>query len=293
MAKLQEQGINNQIIYRRINDLCRPSIIFDACVIKECKTAKSGTITSFQVLESGGVILHSEKSQTRCNFHSTPSNSDTFLPLWLREKEIQIEGSGLIIAYGKTSPTIKADGIQFVEQELVLNGQGENESSIIQKNTSQILLIVENSKLNSSGLTVELWGAKASLIRSQGNGMSIIDGLRVNGRKLEGAFVQGSIFEVISGGLSLINIQIKDVNVIENNQGRISENQLRNKMKGLIEMKENAQVLYIEKIFITDVNIEQTEKINNWSSIMMNGGHLKLRDSTFLGETYTSVGIAI
>ncbi|KAA6384794.1 MAG: hypothetical protein EZS28_019679, partial [Streblomastix strix] len=334
---VHEHELENQINYHQINNLSRPSINFDICVIKECKTVKSGTSSTIKVLESGGVILRSEKSQTRYNLHSSifidciisnqtspssssnlaPSISDTFLPLWLREKEIQIEGSGLIIAYGRTIPTIKADGIQFIdikishqtinlkagrfssqsiqlqEQELTLNGQGENETSIIQKNTSQILLIVENSQLNSFGLAVELWGAKASLIRSQGNGMSLINGIRVNGRKLEGSFVQGSIFEVISGSLSLIDIKIKDVNIIENKQEIISENKRRMKMKGLIEMKEDGQLLYIEKFFIKNINVEQSENNNRWSSIMMNVGHLKLRDSTFLGEAYTSIGSAI
>ncbi|KAA6376617.1 MAG: hypothetical protein EZS28_027857, partial [Streblomastix strix] len=281
--------------------------------MKECKTTKSGISTSLKVLESGGAIVHSEKSQTRCNFHSSifldcvtstqnspssysnlaPSNSGTFLPLWLREKEIQIEGTGLIITYGRSNPTIKADGIQFVEQELIIKGNGANKSSIIQKNTSQILLIVENSQLSSFGLTVELWGASASLIQSQGNGMSIINGLRVNGRNFEGAFVQGSIFEIISGELSLIDIQIKDVNIIENNQEKISVNKRRMKMKGLIEMKENGQLLYVEKFLITNINVEYINKKQRMSSIIMNAGHLKLRDSTFLGEAYTSVGSAI
>ncbi|KAA6361826.1 MAG: hypothetical protein EZS28_042647, partial [Streblomastix strix] len=218
--------------------------------MKECKTTKSGLSSTILTLESGGVILHSEKSQTRCNFNSTPINptllqNTPFESLWLRQKEFGVERSGLIVAYGRTIPSIKADGIQFIgcdaldEQILVLKGQGENESLLIQKNISQTLFVLQNSQLKTSYLSAELWGAEAALIRSQGNGMSIIDGLRVIGVKQERIVVHYSVFEVIRGELKNIN------------------------------------------------------KEQRMSSIMMNVGHLKLRDGTFLGEAYTSIGSAI
>ncbi|KAA6398537.1 MAG: hypothetical protein EZS28_005937, partial [Streblomastix strix] len=300
--KLQEQGLNYKSISRRINDLSRPSIIFDICVMKQCKTTKFGISSTIPTLESGGIILHCEKSLTRCNFNtsifmnclistqSSPSSSTNLAPndptllqntpfesLWLREKEFGVEGSGLIVAYGRTMPSIKADGIypppsqdishlfsqtnykfnnnhysvkllfgrfssqsiQLEEQILVLKGQGEQESLLIQKNISQTLFILQNSHLNTSHLSVQLWGTQAALIRSQGNGMSIVNGLRVIGVKQESAVVHCSVFEVISGELKNIN------------------------------------------------------KEQRMSSIMMNVGHLKLRDSTFLGEAYTSSGSAI
>ncbi|KAA6383160.1 MAG: hypothetical protein EZS28_021313, partial [Streblomastix strix] len=342
--KLQEQGLNYKTISRKINDICRPSIIFDICVIKECKTTKSGLSSTIPTLESGGVILHSEKSQTRCNFNSTPNDptllqNTPFESLWLREKEFGVEGSGMIVAYGRTMPSIKADGIQFIgcdavllppsqdishlfsqtnykfinnhftikllfgrfssqtvilkEQILVLKGQGEEESILVQKNISQTLFILQNSQLKTSYLSAQLWVAEASLIRSQGNGMSIIDGLRVIGVKQERIVVHCSVFEVISGELGLIDIQIKDINISENYNEINSVNKRKNMMKGLIEMKENAKVLYFEKFIITNINIENINKEQRMSSIMMNAGHLKLRDGAFLGEAYTSIGSAI
>ncbi|KAA6397407.1 MAG: hypothetical protein EZS28_007063, partial [Streblomastix strix] len=307
------EEINAQSIYLNNTALielkCEPEIVSLENILNIIKS-------NFTNISNCSTSSSSQSSTNIAPDDITLASATPFEPLWLREKEIGIEGSGLIVLYDSTSPSIKAGGIQFVdinidhqtinlkagrfssqtiqlqEQELIFNGQGDNESSIIQKNTSQILLNIENSQVTLSGLTVELWGAKASLIRSKGNGMSLINGLIVNGR-LEGAFVQGSIFEFISGDLSLIDIKIKDVNIIGNNQGKISENQIREKMKGLIEMKENAQLLYIEKFFITNINIEQSENNNKWSSIIMNAGHLKLRDGTFLGEAYTSGGSAI
>ncbi|KAA6338213.1 MAG: hypothetical protein EZS28_052718, partial [Streblomastix strix] len=160
---------------------------------------------------------------------------------------------------------------------LELKGQGENESLLIQKNISQTLFVLQNSQLNSSFLSAQLWGAEVALIRSQGNGMSIIDGLRVNGVKQESAVVHCSVFEVISGELSLIDIHIKDINISEN-YNEINPLNERNKMKGLIEMKENAKVLYIEKFVITNINIENINKEQRMSSIIMNAGHLKLKD---------------
>ncbi|KAA6392137.1 MAG: hypothetical protein EZS28_012339 [Streblomastix strix] len=176
---------------------------------------------------------------------------------------------------------------------LVLKGQGEQESLLIQKNISQTLFILQNSQLNTSYLSAQLWGAEASLIRSQGNGMSIIDGLRVIGVKQESTVVYCSVFEVISGELSLNDIHIKDINITQNYNEINSLNKRRNKMKGFIEMKENAKVLYIEKFIITNINIENINKQQRMSSIMMNAGHLKLRDGTFLGDAYTSIGSAI
>ncbi|KAA6394285.1 MAG: hypothetical protein EZS28_010188 [Streblomastix strix] len=232
----------------------------------QCKTTQSGISASLQILESGGIILHSEKSQTRCNFNQTPNDptllqNTPFESLWLREKEFGVEGSGLIVAYGRTIPSIKADGIQFIGCDAYLSAQ--------------------------------LWGAEVALIRSQGNGMSIVNGLRVIGVKQESAVVHCSVFEVISGELSLIDIQIKDVNISENYNEINSLNERKNKIQGLIAMKENAKVLYIEKFSVTNINIENINKQQRMSSVVMNAGHLKLRDGTFLGEAYTSVGSAI
>ncbi|KAA6393427.1 MAG: hypothetical protein EZS28_011043 [Streblomastix strix] len=247
---------------------------------------------NFVSLQNNCIISNQTSPSSSSNL--APSNSDTFLPLWLSQKEIGQDGSGLIVAYGRSIPTIKADGIQFIDGAYItINGQGENESSIIQKDASHNLFILNGSQLVSSDLTTEILGGQSALVRSEGKGMSIINGLRVTGRNLEGTFVQGSIFEIISGELSLIDIQIKDVNIIENNQERISENKRRMKIKGLIEMKKDGQLLYIEKFIIKNINIEQTENNNKWSSIIMNAGHLKLRDGTFLGEAYTSIGSAI
>ncbi|KAA6368785.1 MAG: hypothetical protein EZS28_035688, partial [Streblomastix strix] len=182
--------------------------------------------------------------------------------------------------------------VHLEEQMLVLQGQGENESLLIQKNISQTLFVLQNSQLNSSHLSAQLWGAEVALIRSQGNGMSIIDGLRVIGDKYERKVVHCSVFEVISGELSLNDIQIKDINISEN-YNEINSVDKRIKMKGLIEMKENAKVLFFEKFYITNINMEDLNKEQSVCSIMMNSGHLKLRDSTFLGEAYTSIGSAI
>ncbi|KAA6377027.1 MAG: hypothetical protein EZS28_027446, partial [Streblomastix strix] len=262
-----------------------------------------------------------------------------FESLWLREKEFGVEGSGLIVAYGRTLPSIKAGGIQFIgcdaihpppsqdishlfsqinykfnnnhftiklsfgrfssqtvqleEQILVLKGQGESESLLIQENISQTLIILQNSHLNTQYLSAQLWGAESALIRSQGNGMSIIDGLRVIGVKQERIIMHNCVFEVISGKLSLIDIQIKDINITENYNEINSLKERKNMMKGLIEMKGNAKELYIEKFFITNINIENINQEQRISSIVMNVGHLKLSDSTFLGEAYTSSGSAI
>ncbi|KAA6382902.1 MAG: hypothetical protein EZS28_021571 [Streblomastix strix] len=85
----------------------------------QCKTTKSGISSTIPILESGGVILLSEKSLTRCNFNTTPNDptllqNTPFESLWLREIEFGVDGSGLIVAYGRTMPSIKADGIQFI-----------------------------------------------------------------------------------------------------------------------------------------------------------------------------------
>ncbi|KAA6375937.1 MAG: hypothetical protein EZS28_028536, partial [Streblomastix strix] len=186
--------------------------------VEQCESTKSGISSSIQVLESGGAIIHSEKSQTRCNLHSSifldcsssssssltsnvdPSDITTFIPLWLREKQIGQDGSGLIIAYGETQPSIKADGIQFIEGSILsLIGEGENSSSIIQKDSSHNLFILKDSQLNTSQLTTEIWGQETALIQIDGNQMSKLNGLRVNGGKLEGQLAYGPVIEVIKG----------------------------------------------------------------------------------------------
>ncbi|KAA6378490.1 MAG: hypothetical protein EZS28_025983, partial [Streblomastix strix] len=171
---------------------------------------------------------------------------------------------------------------------LSLIGEGENQSSIIQKDSSHNLFILKDSQLNTSLLTAEIWGQETALIQIDGNQMSKLNGLRVNGGKLQGQLAYGPVIEVIKGGLNIIDTIIKDIGMIINE--RNSNNDNRRNLKGLIEMKNSTNLLQLENFQIKNIT---TINKQSMSSIMMNAGHLKLRDGTFLGEAYTSSGSAI
>ncbi|KAA6359061.1 MAG: hypothetical protein EZS28_045412 [Streblomastix strix] len=55
--QLRELGDKSIDISHRIDPLSRPSILFDICVIKNCRTTQTGSIGAFQLLESGGLLL--------------------------------------------------------------------------------------------------------------------------------------------------------------------------------------------------------------------------------------------
>ncbi|KAA6359967.1 MAG: hypothetical protein EZS28_044506, partial [Streblomastix strix] len=172
------------------------------------------------------------------------------------------------------SGLFSSQAVKLHETELLeIEGKGDNSTMIIQ--------------INTSNLTAILYGAESSLIRSEGKGMSIINGLRVNGFNQYDTYTLGYVLEVVNGGLSLIDIQIKNLIVIQNNQQRNSEN----KNKGLIIMKENAQLLQIERFSIINISLDQSYQNDSWSSIVMNAGknaRLRIRDGQFLGETSNS-----
>ncbi|KAA6389761.1 MAG: hypothetical protein EZS28_014712, partial [Streblomastix strix] len=322
--QIRKNGNNDQDTSRIVDPLSRPSISFDSCVLKQCHTEIDGTNSVIKILESGGIILHSERTSVKYNFqqsifrecYTSTSNSEqstniatnnpteAFIPLWEREMIIGSDGSGLIIAHDKTNkPSIKASGInnhfkvllesgrfssqavKIHETELLeIEGNGENSTMIMQQEITNNLFILNNSQINTSNLTAVLYGAESALIRSEGKGMSIINGLRVNGFNQYDTYTMGPVLEVVNGGLSLIDIQIKDLIVIQNNQQRNSEN----KIKGLIIMKENAQILQIERFSITNISLDQLQQNDSRSSIVMNAGknaRLRIRDGQFLGET--------
>ncbi|KAA6393881.1 MAG: hypothetical protein EZS28_010592 [Streblomastix strix] len=119
--------------------------------------------------------------------------------------------------------------------------------------------------------------------------MSIINGLRVNGFNQYDAYIMGPVLEVVDGRLSLIDIQIKDLIVFQNNQQRNSENMI----KGLIVLKENAQLLQLERFLISNISVEQSQQNDPWSQIVMKAGKLLIKDGQFLGQTNPSSGTAI
>ncbi|KAA6316781.1 MAG: hypothetical protein EZS28_055206, partial [Streblomastix strix] len=171
---------------------------------------------------------------------------------------------------------------------LSLIGEGENSSSIIQKDYSYNLFILKDSQLNTSQLTAEIWGAETALIQIDGNQMSKLNGLRVSGGKLEGQLTYGPVIEVINGGLNIIDIIIKDIVMIINE--RNSNNDNRSNLKGLIEMKNNANLLQLEKFQIRNITNINKESL---SAIAINAGNLMLKEGIFFGEAYTYSGNAI
>ncbi|KAA6379335.1 MAG: hypothetical protein EZS28_025138, partial [Streblomastix strix] len=134
-------------------------------------------------------------------------------------------------------------------------------------------------------MRAELWGASASLIQCEGLERSIISGLRVSGCKSEFGICNGAAFEVTLGSLILIDIKVERVIMIqnENENERNSDINEKNKILGLIIMKENAKLLSLEKCIISNISI-----YNKGSIILMNGGlnlKLEIKDSNFIQES--------
>ncbi|KAA6357710.1 MAG: hypothetical protein EZS28_046763, partial [Streblomastix strix] len=140
-------------------------------------------------------------------------------------------------------------------------------------------------------MRAELWGASASLIQCEGLERSIISGLRVSGCKSEFGICNGAAFEVTVGSLILIDIKVEKVIMIQNENERNSDINDKNKILGLIIMKENAKLLKLEKCIISNISI-----YNKGSIILMNGGlnsKLELGKGVILQDLFTYDGNAI
>ncbi|KAA6381322.1 MAG: hypothetical protein EZS28_023151, partial [Streblomastix strix] len=316
---LREQGDITEDISRKIDPLSKPQVIFDICIFRECKTIISGSNVEINVLESGGVIFHTEKSAARLNLHSsifqvcsTSSSSSLstnvapsdpiladqmeFEPLWEREIRIGTDGTGLIIAHRGSAPNINADGIQFKDQgqKLTLKGEGENFTQILQKDSMHSLIVIKDSQINSSDLTIELQTSKSSLIRAEGNEMSVITGLRVSGSNQISS--TGSVFEMISGELNLIDIQIRDIIMIRNLNEKNMNNEMKKQLNGLIVMKESAKLLLIDKFSIANMSFEEFISNEIHNMVLMNSGknaRMIVRNGIFLQDSYPTDGSAI
>ncbi|KAA6354955.1 MAG: hypothetical protein EZS28_049518, partial [Streblomastix strix] len=139
---LRLQGDLNKDISHTVNNMSRPWVAFDICVISQCNTSVPvGQSGRLKILEAGGVLVHIERSAAKCNFQSsiftgcgitttpwTPvifstniapcigqkSEDEIFEPLWDRELRNGKMGTGLVVAREETSPLIKANGVQFI-----------------------------------------------------------------------------------------------------------------------------------------------------------------------------------
>ncbi|KAA6401127.1 MAG: hypothetical protein EZS28_003348 [Streblomastix strix] len=339
---LREQGDITEDIFRIIDPLSKPQVIFDICIFRDCKTIISGSNVEINVLESGGVIFHTEKSAARLNLHSsifqgcstsTSSSLSTniapsdqilaeqmkFEPLLEREIRIGTDGSGLIIVYRGSAPNINADGIQFKDfnrnyltiqlhsgrftsqtiklqggQKLTLKGEGENFTQILQKDSMHSLIVIKDSQLYTSNITTELNNAVVALIRAEGNGMSVITGLRVSGSNQISS--TGSVFEMISGELNLIDIQIRDIIMIRNLYEKNMNNEMKKQLNGLIVMKESAKLLLIDKFSIANMSFEEFIGNEIHNMVLMNSGknaRMIVRNGIFLQDSYPTDGSAI
>lgn len=109
------------------------------------------------LIETGGALIHIEKSAARLDFRScvfsncrtltatststniAPSGSTAelapFEPLWQKEIRIGAVGLGMIILNEETSPSIKANGIQFVNCDAVVRNIYGTASNHMQANS--------------------------------------------------------------------------------------------------------------------------------------------------------------
>ncbi|KAA6394018.1 MAG: hypothetical protein EZS28_010455, partial [Streblomastix strix] len=175
--------------------------------------------------------------------------------------------------------------------KLSIKGEGENMSSIMQKESSQHLFTLQDSQLDAFEMRAELWGASASLIQCKGLERSIISGLRVGGNKLEDEITSGALFEVINGSLILVDVKVERVILIQNNNERNSDINEKNKLLGLIVMKDNAKQLRLEKCLISNISI-----YDKGSAILMKGGlnlKLEIKDCNFIQSNAPWSGSAI
>ncbi|KAA6402497.1 MAG: hypothetical protein EZS28_001978 [Streblomastix strix] len=133
-------------ISRVVDDMSRPWVTFDICITIWCNTSVPvnnyvSSSSMLRVTESGGALVHIDRSAAKCNFQSsiftdcgittTPwtlvifstniapcigqkSEDDICEPLWDRELRNGKMGTGLVVAREETSPLIKANGIQFI-----------------------------------------------------------------------------------------------------------------------------------------------------------------------------------
>ncbi|KAA6402885.1 MAG: putative MAP kinase kinase family domain protein [Streblomastix strix] len=330
---LKENGDTSVDINPAIDSMNKPIITLDSCVIKTCKSFIVNSGRGIRVIQSGGVIVHTDRIGAKIDFKSSifdsclsslsqinsPSNiadvNSPFEPLWDRELRIGKDGGGLIVTHGAIKPYVKGKGIQFINQindnfvihlkkgqfstrniqlqrtKLYLKGEGESLSSIMQKEQSQHLFTLQDSQLDASEMRAELWGASASLIQCNGFGTSIISRLRVSGCNSEFGITSEAVFEVILGTLILIDVKVEKVIMIQNENERNSDINKKNKILGLITMKENAKLLRLEKCIISNISI-----YNKGSIILMNGGlnsKLEVKDCNFIQSNAPWSGSAI
>ncbi|KAA6375006.1 MAG: hypothetical protein EZS28_029468 [Streblomastix strix] len=136
---LMKSGKQREQLQLEINLLSRPIITIDITLLSKCKSSVISGSRQIKVLESGGVLFHTEKVGAKCDLRSSifsecstttvsgsTSTSTNFAPniisgdetipfelLWERENGIGVLGSGILIVYGGAEPTIKAKGTQF------------------------------------------------------------------------------------------------------------------------------------------------------------------------------------
>ncbi|KAA6356250.1 MAG: hypothetical protein EZS28_048223, partial [Streblomastix strix] len=69
---LRLQGDSNKDISHTVNNMSRPWVAFDICVISQCNTSVPvGQSGRLKILEAGGVLVHIERSAAKCNFQSS------------------------------------------------------------------------------------------------------------------------------------------------------------------------------------------------------------------------------
>ncbi|KAA6389798.1 MAG: hypothetical protein EZS28_014675 [Streblomastix strix] len=129
---LKENGEQRQDLSPLIDTVHKPIIRLDSCVIKTCKTFIVNSGRGFRVIQSGGVIIHTDRIGAQIDFKSSifdrclsqlsQINSSSniadiesmFEPLWDRELRIGEDGGGLIVTHGVIKPNIRGKGVQFI-----------------------------------------------------------------------------------------------------------------------------------------------------------------------------------
>ncbi|KAA6396431.1 MAG: hypothetical protein EZS28_008043 [Streblomastix strix] len=175
---VRKQGEKAGDISHIVDDMSRPWVTFDICIISWCNTSvpmnnfASSSSKLIRVTESGGIFVHINISAAKCNFQSsiftdcgitttpwTPvifstniapcigqkSEDEIFEPLWDRELRNGKMGTGLVVAREETSPLIKANGIQFINCDGIIKNiyiiridRDEKQQKIVNEELSQI-----------------------------------------------------------------------------------------------------------------------------------------------------------
>ncbi|KAA6402890.1 MAG: hypothetical protein EZS28_001587 [Streblomastix strix] len=135
-----------------IDAVHKPIIKLSSCVIKKCKTQIINSGRGIRVIQSGGVIVHTDRIGANVDLKSSifescistvsqinsPSNkaiiSSPFEPLWQREQRLDGDGGGLVVSHGTSKPLVKGSGVQFINCTAAIWDIYENSKSPGQMN---------------------------------------------------------------------------------------------------------------------------------------------------------------